>query len=288
MLGVGEVLGAEAAADVGRDEAYIRGGDAQRARDVIAVDVDVLAGDVQRVAAALGVEPSDGAARLHRADDDAMIVELEGDDMCGLGEGGVGAGGIAGMPVDADIAGHLVGDDRRPRRPGCRARRDGGQRLVVDRDQLGRVERLGMGLGDDERHRFAGKPHLAVGDQRLGRESERLAGLHVGFGIGAQRPQPIARRVGRRQDGQHARRAPGGVDVDGVDPGMRMRRAQDDGVRQSLETQVVEIGAAAGNEARILPPPGRIADRRSRHVLSFSAFSACRFSSHQSLACSRQ
>ena len=145
-----------------------------------------------------------------------------------------------------------------------------------------------MGLGDDERHRFAGKPHLAVGDQRLGREGERLAGLHVGFGIGAQRPQPIARRIGRRQDGQHARRAPGGVDVDGVDPGMRMRRAQDDGVRQPLETQVVEIGAAAGNEARILPPPGRIADRRSRHVLSFSAFSACRFSSHQSLACSRQ
>ena len=118
MLGVGEVLGAEAAADIGRDEAHIRGGDAQRARDVIAVDVDVLAGDVQRVAAALGVEPADGAARLHRADDDAMIVELEGDDMRGLGEGGVGAGGIAGMPVDADIAGHLVGDDAARRPPG--------------------------------------------------------------------------------------------------------------------------------------------------------------------------
>ena len=208
--------------------------------------------------------------------------------MRSLGEGRVGAGGVAGVPVDADIARHLVGNDRRAGRPGCLARGDGRQRLVVDRDQLGRIERLGVGLRDDERHRLAGKTHLAVGEQRLGCEDERLAGLHVGFGIGAQRPQPIARRVGRRQDGQHARRAPGGLDVDGVKPRMGMRRAQDDGMGQPFETEVVEIAAAAGDEARILPPPGRIADRRSRHVLSFSAFSACRFSSHQSLACSRQ
>ena len=59
-------------------------------------------------------------------------------------------------------------------------------------------------------------------------------------------------------------------------------------MRQPVEAQVVEIGAAAGDEARILAPPGRIADRGSGHVLSFSAFSACRFSSHQSLACSFQ
>ena len=69
---------------------------------------------------------------------------------------------------------------------------------------------------------------------------------------------------------------------------MGMRRAQDDGVRQPVETQIVEIGAAAGDEARILASPGRIADRGFRHVLSVSAFFACRFSSHQSLACSFQ
>ena len=168
------------------------------------------------------------------------------------------------------------------------ARRDGGQRLVVDLDQLGGVERLGLGLGHDQRHRLAGEADLAVGEQRLRREGEGLAGLDVGLGIGPQRLQPVGRHVGRRQHRQHARRAPGGVDVDGADPGMGMRRAQDDGVGQALEPQVVEIGAAAGDEARILAPPGRIADRRSRHVLSFSAFSACRFSSHQSLACSPQ
>ena len=113
MLGIGEVLGAEAAADIGRDEAHIRGRDAERAGDVVAVDVDVLAGDVQRVAAARRIELADGAARLHRVHDDAMVVEPQRDDMGRRGEGGIGGLGIAGAPVEADIARHAVGDQRR-------------------------------------------------------------------------------------------------------------------------------------------------------------------------------
>ena len=56
VLGIGEVLGAEAAADIGRDEAHVLGLDAERAGDVVAVDVDVLARDVERVAAARRIE----------------------------------------------------------------------------------------------------------------------------------------------------------------------------------------------------------------------------------------
>ena len=145
-----------------------------------------------------------------------------------------------------------------------------------------------MGFRHDQRHRFAGKAHLAAGQQRLDREDERLAGLHIGLGIGAERAQPVGGRIDRREHGQYARRVPGGIDVDGMDPGMGMRRAQDDGVRQPIETQIVEIGAAAGDEARILPSLGRIADRGFGHILSFSAFFAWRVSSHQSLACSFQ
>ena len=89
--------------------------------------------------------------------------------ICPHGEGGVGAGGIAGMPVDADIAGHLVGDDRRPRRPGRLARRDGGQRLVVDIDPFERVLRRGLVAGDDDGHGLAHVVHLVDGDARVAR-----------------------------------------------------------------------------------------------------------------------
>jgi len=95
------------------------GFDAQRARHMVSVDMDVLARGMQREAAAGRVELPDAAARLHRVRDDAMVVEREAHDVRGLGEGPVGAGGIAGVPVDADIARHFVGDERcalRPRR----------------------------------------------------------------------------------------------------------------------------------------------------------------------------
>ena len=50
VLGIGKVLGAKAAADVGGDEAYPIGGDVERARRKVAIGVNVLAGDVQREA----------------------------------------------------------------------------------------------------------------------------------------------------------------------------------------------------------------------------------------------
>ena len=69
---------------------------------------------------------------------------------------------------------------------------------------------------------------------------------------------------------------------------MGMRRAQHDGVGQPIEAQVVEIGALAGDEARILAAPWRMRRFRLAHVRNVSAFFAWRFSSHQSLACSFQ
>ena len=109
ILGISEVLGAEAAADIGGDEAHRVRRHAQRARRQVAVAVDVLAGDVQRVA----VRPrigADRAARFHRVGDDAMVVELQPHDMRRRREGRLHRGGIARAPVHADIAGHLVGD----------------------------------------------------------------------------------------------------------------------------------------------------------------------------------
>ena len=63
---------------------------------------------------------------------------------------------------------------------------------------------------------------------------------------------------------------------------MGMWRAQHHGLRDAFELQVVEIGALAGDEPRILAAPGRVTHPFDRHVRNVSAFWAWRFSSHQS------
>ncbi len=63
------------------------------------------------VAAAFGVVHRDDAARLHRIGDDPVVVEREVYDMRRRGEGCIDRGGIAGQPLEAQIAGRLVGDN---------------------------------------------------------------------------------------------------------------------------------------------------------------------------------
>ena len=104
---------------------------------------------------------------------------------------------------------------------------------------------------------------LAVGQQRLRREGEWFAGLHIGLHRRPHRLQPVGSRIRAGQHGQHSGRGPRRGRVDAIDPRMGVRRAQHDGMRQAVEAQIVEIGAVAGDEARILPAPGRIADHRA-------------------------
>jgi hypothetical protein len=53
-----------------------------------------------------------------------------------------------------------------------------------------------------------------------------------------------------------------------------MGRAQDDGVGQPIEAEIVEIGAMAGDEARIFAASWRIPDTGVGHVRNVSAFFA--------------
>ena len=288
MFGVGEVLGAEPAAHVGGHEAHVAGLDTERTGHMVAVVVDVLARDMERVAAGRRIEGADTAARFHRIHDDAMVVELQGDDVRGPAERRVGAGGIAGAPVETDVSRHLLRQDGGAGCAGRLGRRHGGKRLVVDRNEFRRIECLGVRFRHDQRHRFAGKAHFVGGEQRLGRESERLTGLEVGLDIGAQGLQPVGLGIRRRQYGEHAGRLCRRGRVDRRDHGVGMRGAQDDGMRQARDGQVVEIGATAGDEACVLTPLGGIADFRHGHVRKVSAFFACRISSHRSRACSPQ
>ena len=114
--------------------------------------------------------------------------------MRGGGEGGFDRLPVAGQPFEAQIA-------RNARRQlrctgGARGRSDRHrrQRRVIDRNPLGGVQRQVAGLGDDQRHRLADIADRALGQQRLRREGERLAGLttlasgdgHSGFSPSAR------------------------------------------------------------------------------------------------------
>ncbi len=101
VLGIDEVLGAKAAADIGGDKPHRPRRHPERARRVIAGIVDALRRDVGGVATALRVPQPDDAARLHRVGDDPVVVEPQADHMRGRGERVVDSLAVAGPPVEA-------------------------------------------------------------------------------------------------------------------------------------------------------------------------------------------
>jgi hypothetical protein len=70
--------------------------------------MDALARHIGRVPAALRIPQSNDAARLHRVGDDPVIVEIELDPMRRRCECCIDGGRVAGAPIEADIARHLL------------------------------------------------------------------------------------------------------------------------------------------------------------------------------------
>ena len=101
-----------------------------------------------------------------------------------------------------------------------------GQRLVLDRDQLGRVLRLVQGLGDDEGDRIADIAHPLLRQQRLRADKGRRAVLLAARDQRPQRAEAAPLELGAGQHREHPGRGARLLGVDRDDPGMRMRRAQ--------------------------------------------------------------
>ncbi len=238
-LGVGADLRAEPATHVRGDHPQPRGLDAQPARDLVARGLGVLRRAPQRqppVVAPL----RRGRARLERRGGEPLVDQLGRDHRVapveqvlveGLvqpeAEHGVGARLLEHQHVVASRVPHV---DHR------------GQRVVVDGDELRGVGPLVGLLGEHGHDRLAdeadlvgreeGPQHRVVADRR------RLHRLEVDLGTG--------------HDVDHTRRRTRLRDVDGRDPGVRHGAAHEREVQRPRQRDVRGVGAAAGEEDRVL------------------------------------
>ncbi len=135
---------------------------------------------------------------------------------------------------------------------------DDGQVVVVDVDQLGRVDGLRAGLRDHQGDRVAHEPHLLVGERPTG-------ALLVDV---RERLQAAGPEVLGRVDGQHARGPLGLGRVDRADRGVRERAAHEHRVPDALHPVVVDEGSAAHEQLAVLDPTYLCPQQRSRHVRS--------------------
>ena len=235
-------LGAEAAAQVGRDDPDLVLGHPGQGRVHRAVGVRRLAGRPQGQPAADRVVVGDRAAGLERRRVRARVDHVAVDHHVGRGEDRVGGRLVAGGPVeDAVAAGQVLADDRRAgveRGRGVDQRR---QRLVVDGDQLERVPRRVPVGRHHERDLLALEAHLVGGQHRL----------HVAEQRRHPRQAPLG-QVGAGEHGHHRRVGAGGGGVDRDDPGVRERAAQDRAVQHAGQRDVVDERALPPDEPRVL------------------------------------
>ena len=257
---------AKAAADVAGDDAHL----ALRhlkdlPRQFRAIGVGALQGRVDRVVVGCGVVVADAAARLHRRGGHAVDDEFVPDDVRGIGEGGIGRRLVAFEIDKRDIVGAILPDAWRARLDRIGGRDAGRQRLVLDRDQFGRVRRLMGALGDDKGDVIADPAHPVLDQGRVARpKSRQTVAPFVPRGGGQVTPTrglPICPRQYR----QHARRGFGRGRIDRADPGMRMRRAQHMAKYHPRQHHVVDIAAAAAQKPRILEPRHRLPQRKLTH-----------------------
>jgi hypothetical protein len=239
-------LVAEPAADVrGDDPDHVLGqlGDQRHRR---ADDVRRLRGHVHGEFRGGPVEVRDRAAALDRRRVRARVVQLQPRDHVGLLERPVGAGRVADLPVKDDVAllaRLVVPDDRRALGDRLLGVDDHRERLVVDLDGLARVLGDVRVVGDDAGHFLTLEPDLVRGQHGLGVVGQRR---HPG--------EVPGRHHLAGEDQVDARDVPRLAGVDGLDPRVGQRAAQDLHVQHAGQGDVVGVVALAADEPVVLDP----------------------------------
>ena len=165
----------------------------------------------------------DDGARLHRVGDQAVVDDAELDHMRSRGQSAFGACAIAEFPVERQIAGDVIVNERLAGVGGCCSARRRWQALIVDFNQLGCVFRQNRRLGDDEGDMITHMTHAILAQNRPKRSLAfaAVAVLHrdrAGKLIGA-----MGRDVVSQDDGENAGSGRRGIDFDALDLRMRFR-----------------------------------------------------------------
>ena len=150
---------------------------------------------------------------------------------------------------------------------GC-AVHDRGEGLDVERDGVERILGGAGAFGQHDRDRLPDIANLAVGNDGLFERLERRRGF-----LPQRNPRNDGADVGRGDDGVDAGAGAGGRGRDAADAPVRDRAAQDHRVEKIVASEVVDELAASAQEAKILDPFDRAADKgiaRARCCLALS------------------
>ena len=113
MFRIGAALHAEGTADIRHQNAHVPGLAADQFGEAARQPEDALPAGMERVAAGFRIPQPGAAARLHRDDRDALAGDAHPRHMGRTGEGCRRRRFVAADPVERDIAGHAVMDERR-------------------------------------------------------------------------------------------------------------------------------------------------------------------------------
>ena len=261
LLGVVEDLRAEAAAHVGRDHPELVLRDAHHERTHEQPDhVGILAARVERVAVVARVVLADRRARLDRVRHQPVLNDVELHHVCRLVERGLRRGLVAELPVVADVARHVVEDERRTVRRRRGDARHGGKRLVLHLDQGGRGLRLRLGLRDDDGDLISDVADSIHDERGVGRLVHRRAVSAVDLPAARESVDAVLGHLLAGQDGDHARSALGLRGVDASDRGVRLGGPYDIRMRLPRAVDVVRVPTLSGQEAAVFLAPKRGAD----------------------------
>ena len=133
---------------------------------------------------------------------------------------------------------------------------DRGEGLDVERDGVERILGGAGAFGQHDRDRLPDIADLAVGNDGLFERLERRRGF-----LPQRNPRDDGADVGRSDDGVDAGARAGGRGLDAADAPVRDRAAQDHRVQKIIASEVVDELAASAQEAKILDPFDRAADK---------------------------
>jgi hypothetical protein len=155
-------LHSKAAADVAGDHADPALRDLENRGKLRSKRMRALKGRVDGIAVLAPIVVAETAARLHAGSGHAIDDEAMLDHMVGLGDCGLSRGLVAEQLNESDIVGAVIPDPRRAAPDRVCSRYAGGQRLIIDRDQLGRIQRLVIGFRHHEGDVVADEAHAIL------------------------------------------------------------------------------------------------------------------------------